>query len=100
MPTVTGQFTAAAVRPRARMAAGSVVTRMSRAYQNHAMFDVPSGSRMRLSKMPCLAGRTPVMSVVCDGYVTDGSTPVTPRAQAPCCISRRIVGIFAGPGCV
>src|SRR6476646_4373926 len=45
--------------------------------------------------MPWTAGSTPVIMVVCDGYVTVGITPVTPRDQAPRCMSRRIVGTFA-----
>ena len=42
--------------------------------------------------MPCTPGATPVIIVVCDGYVTVGMTPVTPRDHAPRCMSRRIVG--------
>ncbi len=50
--------------------------------------------------MPCTAGGTPVIIVVCDGYVTLGSTPITPSAQTPPLASRRNVGICSGPAVV
>lgn len=46
---VTGQVTAAARRPRARAAIGSVGTLMALAYEYQAPFERPSGSRIWLS---------------------------------------------------
>ena len=95
MPTVTGQVTAAAFRPLARTAIGSVVALMLLAYQFQALPDRPSGSRIRLSTMPCTAGSTPVMRVVCAGKVTVGRTPTTPSAKTPSAASLRRFGTGA-----
>jgi hypothetical protein len=42
--------------------------------------------------MPCRAGRTPVMIVVWDGYVTLGTEPITPAASAPARASESSTG--------
>jgi len=49
MPIVTGQVTAPALSPRARAAIGNVGTWMASAYQYHAPFERPSGSKIWLS---------------------------------------------------
>src|SRR5688572_26632062 len=100
MPTLTGQNTPAVFRPRAFTTPGSVVTLMSRAKRYHSPFDVPEGSRIVFAGMPCTAGNTPVIIVVCDGYVTVGVTPMTPSANTPSFARRRSVGTFEGPGLV
>src|ERR1041384_3411479 len=100
MPTLTGQNTPAVFSPRALTTPGSVVALISRAKRYHSPFDVPMGSTIVFIGMPCTAGSTPVIIVVCDGYVTVGVTPIPPSANTPSFARRRSVGTFDGPGLV
>src|SRR5262249_2619540 len=93
-PTLTGHWILAVVQPAAAPASHSVGTRMSSAYQYQALWPVRSGSKIVLLRMPCLAGHTPVISVVWLGYVTVGMTPCTPSANAPSVTKRRSAGIL------
>src|SRR4029453_1841556 len=94
MPTLTGHETAAVDIPRAWAALISVGTWMVRAYQYQALLVLSPGSNTALPYTPWTAGGTPVISVVCEAYVTVGTTPTTPSAYAPsrakaCSVGRR-----------
>ena len=93
-PTLAGHWILAVVQPARAAESQSVGARMSSAYQYQLAGPVRSGSKTVLERMPCLAGHTPVMSVVWLGYVTVGITPWTPSAYAPSVTKRRSVGIL------
>src|SRR5215510_6875553 len=94
-PTVTGQSTLAVTRPAFPAASQSVGTLTSSAYQYQPPMFLLYGSNGVFAVIPCLAGETPVTSVVWLGYVTVGVTPTTPVAYAPSFTRRRRFGIFS-----
>ena len=63
-PTVAGHWTLAVVQPARAAASQSVGTRISSAYQYQPLWFSRRGSKVRLPKIPCLAGETPVTRVV------------------------------------
>src|SRR4029453_2919852 len=98
MPTLTGHETAAVDIPRAWAALISVGTWMVRAHQHQARLVLPPGPNTKLPYTPWTAGGTPVISVVCEAYVTVGRTPTTPSAYAPSRAREGSAGRGAAPG--